>query len=145
MSKTDHYLIRQKVCQRISGIPENWHFNSRFVVKTTKAPVFVFITEIIWWTFWRNTLRSLLNELACLTPKLGVKRAISFNRDLSIKRKYGIFILMVSWKFSPVNYDVESRRVQSFDSSIRIKYECALNPTNPYFGFCSIQDLHNVW
>ena len=34
--------------------PENWHFNSRFVLKTTKTPVFVFITEILWRTFWRN-------------------------------------------------------------------------------------------
>ena len=27
--------------------PENWHFNSGFVFKPTKAPVFVFITEIL--------------------------------------------------------------------------------------------------
>ena len=45
MSKTDRHLLRQKVCQRISIIPENWHFDSRFVLKTTKAAVFVFITE----------------------------------------------------------------------------------------------------
>ena len=37
----------KKVRQRISVIPENWHFNSRFVLKTTKTPVFVFITEIL--------------------------------------------------------------------------------------------------
>ena len=43
----DRHLLRQKVRQRISVIPENWHFNSRFVLKTTKTPVFVFITEII--------------------------------------------------------------------------------------------------
>ena len=46
-SKTDRHLLRQKVRQRISVIPENWHFNSRFVLKTTKTPVFVFITEIL--------------------------------------------------------------------------------------------------
>ena len=41
------HLLCQKVRQRISVIPENWHFNSRFVLKTTKTPVFVFITEIL--------------------------------------------------------------------------------------------------
>ena len=33
---------------------ENWHFYSSFVFKTTKTSLFVFITEILWWTFWRN-------------------------------------------------------------------------------------------
>ena len=47
MSKIDCHLLCQNVCQRISVIPENWHFNSRFVLKTTKTPVFVFITEIL--------------------------------------------------------------------------------------------------
>ena len=46
-SETNRHLFRQKVRQRISVIPENWHFNSRFVLKTTKTPVFVFITEIL--------------------------------------------------------------------------------------------------
>ena len=46
-SKLDRHLLRQKVCQRISVIPENWHFNSRFVLKTTKTAAFVFITEIL--------------------------------------------------------------------------------------------------
>ena len=40
--------------------PENWHFNSRFVLKTTKTPVFIFITEILWRTFWHNNWRSIL-------------------------------------------------------------------------------------
>ena len=31
-----------------------------------------------------HTLRSLLNELARLTPNLGIKRASSFNRDLRV-------------------------------------------------------------
>ena len=46
MSKTDRHLLRQKVRQRISVIPESWHFNSCFVLKTTRTPVFVFITAI---------------------------------------------------------------------------------------------------
>ena len=53
-SKTDRHLLRQKVRQRISVMktnalmfPENWHFNSRFVLKTTITAVFVFITEIL--------------------------------------------------------------------------------------------------
>ena len=47
MSKTDCQLLRQKVHQRISVIPESWHFNSHFVLKTTKTLMFVFITEIL--------------------------------------------------------------------------------------------------
>ena len=47
MSKMDRHLLRQIFCQRISVIPENWHFNPHFVLKTTKTPVIVFITEIL--------------------------------------------------------------------------------------------------
>ena len=36
MSKTDRHSLCQKVCQIISVIPENWHFNSRLVLKATK-------------------------------------------------------------------------------------------------------------
>ena len=32
--------------------PENWHFNSRFVLKTIKTPEFVFITEIFFDEFF---------------------------------------------------------------------------------------------
>ena len=56
MSKMDCHLLRQKVRQRIS-VPKtntlyvsnmlNWRSNSRFVLKTTKTPMFVFITEIV--------------------------------------------------------------------------------------------------
>ena len=58
-SKTDRHLLRQKACQRISVvIPENRNFNSLFVLTTAKTPVFVFITEILWQTVWRNNWRS---------------------------------------------------------------------------------------
>ena len=43
MSETDCHLLHQKVHQKISVIPENWHFNSDFVLKTTKTPVFVLL------------------------------------------------------------------------------------------------------
>ena len=53
-SETDRQSLCQKVRQRTSVIktktymfPENWHFNSHFVLKTTKTPAFVFITEIL--------------------------------------------------------------------------------------------------
>ena len=46
-SKTDRQLSRQKVRQIISVFAENWHFNSHFVLKTTKRALFVFITEIL--------------------------------------------------------------------------------------------------
>ena len=42
MSKTERHSLRQKVCQRISVIPENRHLNSRFVLKTTKTPGLMF-------------------------------------------------------------------------------------------------------
>ena len=44
MSKMDRHLLRQ---QTHSMFPENWRSNSRFVLKTTKTPMFVFITEIL--------------------------------------------------------------------------------------------------
>ena len=49
-----HQLSHEKVPQRISVIPENWHFNSHFVLKTTKTAFFVFINEILRWNFWRH-------------------------------------------------------------------------------------------
>ena len=61
MSKMDRQLLRQKIRQRISVIPENWRFNSRFVLKTTKTPVFVFITDILWQTFRRNKWQSVFD------------------------------------------------------------------------------------
>ena len=45
-SKMDRQLLRQKVRQRISVIPENWNFNSLSVLKTTKRPMLVFITYL---------------------------------------------------------------------------------------------------
>ena len=36
---------------KYSMFPENWHFNSCFVLKTTKNTIF--ITEILWQTFLR--------------------------------------------------------------------------------------------
>ena len=44
--------------------------------------------------FWPPTLRSLLNELARLIPKLGVKRASSFNRDLRVPPSVEIFYII---------------------------------------------------
>ena len=37
--------------------PENWHFSSRFVLKTTKTQFSVFSTEILWRTFRLKDLR----------------------------------------------------------------------------------------
>ena len=47
--------------QTHSMFPENWHFNLRFVLKTIKTPVFVFITEILWRNFWNNRWRSIFD------------------------------------------------------------------------------------
>ena len=69
-------IITSKVCQIISGMKTKtlefsvkwyfknssfWHFNSCFVLKTTKTQVFVLITEIFWQTFWRNNWRSIID------------------------------------------------------------------------------------
>ena len=62
-SKPDCHLLTQKILQRISVIPENWHFNSRFVLKPTNTAVFVFIPEILWWTFWCNVWRSVFDTV----------------------------------------------------------------------------------
>ena len=43
--------------------PENCHFNLPFVLKTAKTPVFVFITEILWRTFWHNKWQSIYDIL----------------------------------------------------------------------------------
>ena len=68
MSKMNHHLLCQKVCKRISVMKtkhtmfsENWHFSLRFVLMTTKTPVFYFITEILCQTFWRNKWRSIFD------------------------------------------------------------------------------------
>ena len=50
MSKKDGQILRQKVRQRISVIsmfPEILNFRTYFVLKTTKTPLFVIITEIL--------------------------------------------------------------------------------------------------
>ena len=59
--KSELSIISSKVNQRISVkkpthsvFSVNWHFNLRFVLKRTKTLDFVFITEILWWTFWRK-------------------------------------------------------------------------------------------
>ena len=53
MSKTDRHLLRQKVHQRISVMktntlmfPENWHFNSRFVLKKNSSVCFHYFDEL---------------------------------------------------------------------------------------------------
>ena len=56
------------------------NFQIEIVYKAVKQNlVFLSITIV-----FLSTLRSLLNELACLIPKLGVKRASLFNRDLRV-------------------------------------------------------------
>ena len=48
--------------------PDNGHFNSRFVL--TKTPEFVFITEILWRTFWHNNWRSVFDVVKILYWKI---------------------------------------------------------------------------
>ena len=38
--------VKKLAHHKISLIPENWYFNSRFVLKTTKTPLFVLTNEI---------------------------------------------------------------------------------------------------
>ena len=72
-SKMDRQLSQQKVRQRISVFPENWHFHSHFVLKTTKTPVFVFVTEILWGNFLFNNWQSFFDfvKLLCYSASRG--------------------------------------------------------------------------
>ena len=72
-SKMDRQLSQQKVRQRISVFPENWHFHSHFVLKTTKTPVFVFVTEILWGNFLFNNWHSFFDfvKLLCYSASRG--------------------------------------------------------------------------
>ena len=47
-------------------LQKNWHFRSCFALKTTKTPLFVFITEILWRTFWYNNWRSVFDVVKIL-------------------------------------------------------------------------------
>ena len=49
-----------------------WHSNSRLVLKTTKTAVFVFLTEIIWRTFWRNNWRSIIKFFSFFLLGIGI-------------------------------------------------------------------------
>ena len=67
-SKMDRQLLRQKFRRRISVMKTNTLYVSRelafwftFVWKITKTPTFVFITEILWLTFWRNNWQSVFD------------------------------------------------------------------------------------
>ena len=74
-SKTDRHLLRQKVCQRISVMKTN---TGVFVVFKTKheskchcsgnISVFVFITKILWKTFWRYKWRSVFDVVKRMVP-----------------------------------------------------------------------------
>ena len=101
MSKTDHHLLRQKVNQRISVIPENCHFNSRFVSKTTKAPVFVFITEILWRTFWHYKWQSVFDVVKDSSFRVLLRICFIFlvSPMWEIQKKFKL-------KFNPRKYDL---------------------------------------
>jgi hypothetical protein len=66
-TKSRGFLQRQKVIDsyRVKEsqylMKTDCHFNSFFVLKTPKTPVFVFITEILWQIFWRDNSRSLFD------------------------------------------------------------------------------------
>ena len=73
------------------------------------------------------TLRSLLNELACLIPKLGVKRASSFNRDLRVckpQKKNGNFLCVtpeIHISIYPFRNCMDLKTFLGYKSVLRIK------------------------
>ena len=76
--------------QTHSMFPKNWHFNSRFVLKTTKTPMSVFITEIFWQTVWRNNWRFVFDVVKrlffrvwCL-KKISLKTNFIYNLDCPV-------------------------------------------------------------
>ena len=74
--------------------PENWHFNSRFVLKTTKIPVFVFFTEILWQTFWRNKWWSIFDDVKRL--RLWVIRVSLGEKWADVD--YGLSLMAKPWE-----------------------------------------------
>ena len=57
-----------------------WHFNSSFVLKTTKTLLFVLITEIIWQTFRPNNWRSIID----VVERLGYfDKRITYSKSLN--------------------------------------------------------------
>ena len=73
---------------------ENWHLNICIVLKKTKTPAFVFITEILWPPPWRNKWRS---NLDVVKNHLMLKMGIIFwfmGMELYLETDYLIQIML---------------------------------------------------
>ena len=97
-----------------------WHFNSSFVLNTTKTQVLVLITEIIWRTFWNDNWQSIID---IKVPKLN-------SRLVYCPQHYGIHFL----KWSPF-FD---RLVLSANSNLEIRIKDFVLDDNLWPKICSI-------
>ena len=112
--KSELSIISSKVNQRISVkkpthsvFSVNWHFNLRFVLKRTKTLDFVFITEILWRTFWQNNWLSVFEIVWILysreqkhvsisdTPMLLIE--INSISNIGCQKKTFLFVVRMSW------------------------------------------------
>ena len=120
--------------------PENWHFDSCFVLKTAKTPLFVFIPEILWLTFWCNIWQFVFELVKIL------RYSVLWQAVLLTKWSPNRRIILVKGKLATINYDstprpqsscfahpiihrrakrfIYKRRVSSFISKCVIYYTC---------------------
>ena len=110
------------------------NFQIEIVYKAVKQNlVFLSITIV-----FLSTLRSLLNELACLIPKLGVKRASLFNRDLRVGPS-DFFLTHISevWSMNPL-YSKKARGLHQLGTSKSKTIDFSLRENNVSVKFLRI-------
>ena len=90
--KPDRQIFRQKVCQRIS-IMEKCFQRIGILIhalswRQQKTPLFVFITEILWQTFWCNNWWSIFDVVKILRYWLVNSRSgIDIGQKINVKLK----------------------------------------------------------
>ena len=147
--------------------PENWHFKSCLVLKTTKTPLFVFITEILWQTFWRNKWQSVFDFVKILTycvkislpetrsSKVSPSIVVIWAQELRRPLVFPSRPRMISWKFQ-IEIQVLGRfckswywpsklKFISFDGLNYIALSCTRKLYFPYFFLFCLRSCNDFW
>ena len=131
----DCHLLRQKVHQWISIIPENWHFNSCFFSKTAITAVFVFVTEILWRTFWLDKWRSVFDVVKRLRLSKSRKEPLTLCQaaaeSVALNPDRLLTLACLDKLPSGFNYDMNSI-IFKFQSCVIFSDECLV--TTCYLG-----------